>query len=151
MRRGLFIVALLLISSGEGFAQSYGLAFNSHESVMEKRTTFDLSPDDPLCFAGNVELTFDIRFLPNHNAYFGFVLRIVSAENQNIDLIFDEKSNLFKVIIKDLFSGISFGIDSSRLYKEWNHCKLVFNPTSRALQFGVNGKIAGNSRLPVNF
>ena len=151
MRRGLFIVALLLISSGEGFGQSYGLAFNSHESVMEKRTTFDLSPDDPLCFTRNVELTFDIRFLPNHNAYFGFVLRIVSVENQNIDLIFDEKSNLFKVIIKDLFSGISFGIDSTRLYKEWNHCNLAFNPTSRALQFGVNGKIAGNSRLPVNF
>ena len=94
MRRYIYSIVVILFFKISGFAQSYGLTFNSHEVVLEKRTSLDLSPEDSLCFAKNFELGFDINFLPGHQIYFGYVLRIVSTDNQNIDLILTRKPAL---------------------------------------------------------
>jgi DNA-binding SARP family transcriptional activator len=151
MPRYLFVIGIFLITGVKGSAQSYGLAFNSHEAVMEKRTSLDLSPDDSLCFTKNFELRFDLRFMPDYNSYFGYVLRIVSNDNQNIDLIYNASIRSFEVIAGENFSGISFAIDSPRLYREWNQFGLGFNLAKRTLQFMVNGKLAGSSTIPANF
>ncbi|HMH23734.1 MAG TPA: hypothetical protein VK563_18235 [Puia sp.] len=118
---------------------------------MEKRTSLDLSPDDSLCFSKSFVLDFDIRLIPDHKAYFGYVLRIVSNDNQNIDLIYNEKQTSFEVITGENFSGISFAIDSPRLFREWTRFSLRFSPDSLTLQFRVNGKLSGSSAIPANF
>jgi len=148
MRRYIYSIVVILFFKINGFAQSYGLTFNSHEVVLEKRTSLDLSPEDSLCFAKNFELGFDINFLPGHQIYFGYVLRIVSTDNQNIDLIFNQKTGAFKVIAGENFSGISFTADSPRLYKEWNHFDLKFDLEKHVLRVIVNGKTLGNGNLP---
>ncbi len=86
MRRSIYVVAIVLFLKINVFAQ-YGLAFNSHEVVLEKRTSLDLSPEDSFCFTKNFELSFDINFIPNNRTYFGYVVRIISNGSQNIDLI----------------------------------------------------------------
>ncbi|MES1249118.1 MAG: hypothetical protein ABUL46_00465, partial [Chitinophaga rupis] len=139
------IIALLLTVSG--FAQSYGLAFGSHEVVQEKRTCLDLSPDDSLCFSKSFELGFDISFIPAREIYFGYVLRII-AGNQNIDLIYNQRSSSFKVIIGESFSGIGFTIDSIRLHKEWNRLTIKCDLVNHTIGFGVNGKNIGASPIP---
>ena len=139
------IIALLLTVSG--LAQSYGLAFSSHEVVQEKRTSLDLSPDDSLCFSRNFELGFDISFIPAREIYFGYVVRII-AGNQNIDLIYNQRSSSFKVIIGENFSGIGFTIDSVRLHKEWNRIAIKCDLINHTMQFGVNGKNVGTSPIP---
>src|SRR5712664_2206951 len=121
MRRYIYSVTIALLLTVSGYAQSYGLSFNSHEVVQEKRTCLDLSPDDSLCFKNNFELGFDISFIPSREIYFGYVLRIIGNNSQNVDLIYNQPSSSFKVIIGESFSGISFTIDSIRLHKEWNH------------------------------
>src|ERR1700694_4610536 len=121
MRRYIYTSLIALSLTVSGFAQSYGLSFNSHEVVQEKRTSLDLSPDDSLCFSNNFELAFDISFLPFREIYFGYVLRIVGNNSQNIDLIYNQPFSTFKVIIGESFSGISFTVDSTRLHREWNH------------------------------
>src|SRR5882724_3111617 len=121
MSRYLFVIGMLLIAGVNGSAQSYGLSFTSHEAVMEKRTSLDLSPDDSICFS------------------------------KNIDLIYNEKQRSFEVITGENFSGISFAIDSPRLYREWNRLTLKFNLAEKTLQFMVNEKQAGKSRIPANF
>src|ERR1700694_5951658 len=108
MRRYIYTNTIALLLTVSGFAQSYGLSFNSHEVVQEKRTCLDLSPDDSLCFSGNFELAFDISFLTAREIYFGYVLRIIGNNNQNIDLIYNQPSSSFKVIVGESFSGISF-------------------------------------------
>ena len=35
----------------------------------------------------NFDLGFDINYLPNHRTYFGYILRIISNGDHNIDLI----------------------------------------------------------------
>jgi hypothetical protein len=148
MRRYIYSIAVILFFKISGFAQSYGLTFNSHEVVLEKRTSLDLSPDDSLCFAKNFELGFDISFLPRHQIYFGYVLRIISNDNQNIDLIFNQKTSSFKIIAGENFSGISFTVDSLLLYKDWNRFVLKFDLEGHTLQLSVNGKPTGKGNLP---
>ena len=151
MWRGLYIAAIVLLLKVTGFGQSYGLTFNSHEEVLEKRTSLDLSPEDSFCFTRNFDLSFDINFIPNHQIYFGYIIRIISNDNQNVDLIFNEQSHSFKVITGENFSGISFTIDSPRLYKEWNGVNLKFNLENHSLRFFVNGKLTGESSIPSAF
>ena len=50
MKYLVFFIAILLCSHMQGSGQSYGLTFNSHENVLEKRTSLDISPDDSICF-----------------------------------------------------------------------------------------------------
>ena len=150
MSKYIYVFAVALFLKVNSFAQ-YGLQFNSHEVVLEKRTSLDLSPEDSFCFTKNFELRFDISFIPNNKTYFGYVVRIISNSNQNIDLIYDQKSKSFKVINGENFSNISFTVDSPRLYRQWNNFSLKFNLENQTLQFTVNGNLAGSSSIPIRF
>ncbi|SDF51172.1 hypothetical protein SAMN04488121_102136 [Chitinophaga filiformis] len=77
MYRSLLTLFLLLILKTIGQAQSYlsyGLAFNGHEAVAEKRTAFEIGTDKPLCFSGTVRLEFDLNFVSYNHIYFGYIL-----------------------------------------------------------------------------
>jgi len=148
LMRYIYCIIVSLFSTVSGFAQSYGLMFNSHEVVQEKRTCLDLTPDDSLCFKKEFELSFDIRFIPGRAIYFGYVVRLISSNNQNIDLIYNQPLRTFKVIIGESFSGISFSVDSIQLHKEWNRFAFDCNLETHSLQFFVNGKKIGSSSIP---
>src|SRR5450631_4312551 len=98
MRRTVFCIAAALFIQVCGYSQSYGLTFNSHETFLEKRTSLDISPEDSICFSKNFEIGFDINYLPNHRTYFGYILRIISNGEHNIDLIYEHRSHSFKII-----------------------------------------------------
>src|SRR5580704_3653608 len=151
MSRIIFSIAVILFIQTSGYSQSYGLTFNSHETILEKRTSLDISPDDSICFSKNFELGFDINYLPNHRTYFGYILRIISNGEHNIDLIYHQKSHSFKVVNGENFSNISFTIDSPKLYNDWNRLVLKFNLENQTLLFEVNGQKAGNCNIPLNF
>jgi two-component SAPR family response regulator len=151
MRRLINSIAIVLLVHVNCFAQTYGLTFSSHEAVLEKRTSLDLSPDDSLCFTKNFDLGVDINFLPYRQTYFGYVVRIINGNDQNIDLIYDQKTSLFKIIIGEKFSGISFLIDSIKLYKSWTRLNLSFDLENNLLSCFVNGKAVGKSALKVKY
>ena len=151
MRYIVYFIGFVLFSHLQGRGQSYGLTFNSHENVLEKRTSLDISPDDSICFTKNFDLGFDINYLPNHRTYFGYILRIISNGDHNIDLIYHQKSHTFRVINGEIFSNVSFQIDSPRLYREWNRINLKFNLENQTIQFEVNGKLVGTCNTPLDF
>ncbi|SEP32509.1 hypothetical protein [Mucilaginibacter sp. OK283] len=109
-------------------AQSYGLGFYSHEVVQDKRTTLDLSLSN-VSPKENLEISFDLSFMPNHEIYFGYILRIVDDNKQNIDLVYDNQANTrhFKIIIGDRLSKISFNIDDKMLFERWNKLRLLID------------------------
>lgn len=147
MYRSLLTLFLLLILKTIGQAQSYlsyGLAFNGHEAVAEKRTAFEIATDKPLCFSGIVRLEFDLNFVSYNHIYFGYILRIVN-DNQNIDLIYDQKTSLFRVISGQHFFNISFSCDAYQLYNEWNRVAVTMDLKKRQITLAVNGKSVGSS------
>ena len=138
------ILFLLPFFHDTSYAQSYGLRFSSHEVVQEKRTSLNLSPTEDLCFSHDAEISFDLLFAQDMEIYFGYIFRVITADGQNIDLIYNQKYSNFNFIIGDAVSG-TFTIDSTRLYNDWSRFAIRLNATSHEVAFYVNGKFAGKS------
>ncbi|MDB5010698.1 MAG: galactose oxidase [Mucilaginibacter sp.] len=122
---------VLLIVKTESYGQSNGLWFSSYGVVQDNRTSFNLSPDKPFYFKDNFEISFDLSFIPNQASYFGYVLRIIENNNENIDLINNSiTKNRFNLIIGEKLSKISFNIDSNLLYSQWSKLHIKFDLTN---------------------
>ena len=149
MAKYILCISVFLLLKSSCVCQSYGLMFNSHEMVLEKRTSLDLSPNDSFCLAKNFELSFEFSFLRNYATYFGYVLRVVSNKNENIDLIYNQPSSTFKIISGENFSTISFKVDSVRLFKNWNNVVLRFDLEKQTLKCLVNNQEIATSKLNI--
>ena len=103
MERFFYLIIGFLLLSGELWSQSYGLQFSSHEAIPEKRTSLNLTPGEALCFKDDTQISFDLKFLPGLNAYFGYVIRLITTDNQNIDLVSIDNTGNFNFVI-----GVSF-------------------------------------------
>ncbi len=141
-----FLIALSLTATG--WAQSYGLMFNSHEVVLEKRTSLDLSPSDSFCFRKNFDLSFELSFKPNHQVSFGYVLRMICGD-QNVDLMYNQPTSSFNIVVGESFSGISFKVDSLKLFRDWSKVNLSVDLNRYELKCFLNNKLIGTTRLPV--
>ncbi|WP_316813866.1 galactose oxidase [Pedobacter heparinus] len=120
----------LIFCCNKSLAQSYGLGFYSHEVVQDQRTGLDLSPGKTFCFNSSFEVSFDLSFMPARADYFGYIVRFVDNNNENIDLIYDKdpkEKNHFKLIIGDKFSKIAFNIPANVLFSSWNAIKFKFD------------------------
>ena len=114
-----------------GLCAQYGLAFASHEVVLDKRTGVDLSEGRSLCFRNQVELSFDLSFLRNQVDYFGYVVRLILNDQINIDLLYDRQDSIahhFRIVLGEQFSTIAFNIDSNTLFHDWNRIRMTVNP-----------------------
>lgn len=109
-------------------AQSYGLGFYSHEVVQDKRTALELNLNK-VSDKDNLELSFDLSFLPNYPVYFGYIFRLIGDDKQNIDLVYDNQANIrhFKIIVGERLSKISFNIDDKLLFERWNKLRLLID------------------------
>jgi LPXTG-motif cell wall-anchored protein len=124
----LTLILLNILFTSPAMAQSYGLGFYSHEVVQDKRTGLDLNLNN-LAPKDNIEVSFDFSFIPNHEIYFGYILRLISDDKQNVDLVYDNQANTrhFKIIIGERLSKISFNIDDKLLFGHWNKVRLLID------------------------
>jgi len=146
------IPALGVVLFSRCHAQSYGLEFASHDVVLDKRTSLDLSPAKAFTFKDNFDLTFDLSFVPNRHIYFGYILRIIGQDNRNIDVIYDNGSNVrnhFNVVIGGKLSNINFDIAPKQLFSQWNRFNLKFDFDNDRLILIAGGKtyVAKNIHL----
>jgi DNA-binding SARP family transcriptional activator len=123
-------------------AQSYGLRFSSHETVQEKRTALNLTPTDNICLNAHSAISFDLRFVQGMDIYFGYILRLITTDKQNIDVIFNQRTSTFNIIIGETQAG-SFVVDSPRLYQQWSHIELAFDVPAGTIQVQVNHHPSG--------
>ncbi|WP_285545332.1 galactose oxidase [Dyadobacter frigoris] len=147
-----FLLIFILIPGFSRFcqAQSYGLGFDSFEVIQDKRTGLDLSPGNTFCFDKNFELSFELSFLANKKIYFGYVVRLIENDRQNIDLIYDNSANNqhFKLVIGDKFAPFSFDFPGNDLFKKWNRITLKFNKDKKNIQVSYGDK---SFIQPMNF
>jgi two-component SAPR family response regulator len=148
MGRLLLLVCSLLIAHS-AFCQSHGLRFSSHEVVPEKRTSLNLTPKDPLCFKQPAEISFDCSFTPNLETYFGYILRLVTSNNQNIDIVYNQKLQKFNFVIGETVSG-EFTIDSLHLYNAWNQFKLTLDGQTQETRFYLNNRLIATGKANIS-
>jgi two-component SAPR family response regulator len=149
MRKFLYLIIGLLLCSAELFSQSYGLQFSSHEVIPEKRTSLNLTPTEPLCLTAGLEIAYDFKFIPNQKGYFGYLMRIITTNNQNIDVVYNRNSKKLNFVVGDLLSN-NLIIDSAKLFGEWNHCAIQFDTKLQEVRFYINNKFLSSSKLNIN-
>ncbi len=148
MRNFLYLMTGLLLFSGGLYSQSYGLQFSSHEAIPEQRTSLNLTPGEPLCLKENTQISFELKFVPGLNAYFGYVIRLITTDNQNIDLVSIDKTGNFNIVIGESFS-YAFKIDSSSLFGKWNHCEIRFDIKHQEVSFFLDNRLVTKGKLNI--
>ncbi|QMW06670.1 galactose oxidase [Spirosoma foliorum] len=145
-----YCVVALLMASTAIQAQTYGLQFVGHEDIQDSRTSLNLTPDQPLCLKGNVEVSFDLTLVPNYQTYFGYIFRIIQDDKQNLDLLYDQKSRSFKLIIGGRLAQSVIQIDSVTLFNKWNHFTINWDLNQRSLLVSVNNKVIIKDHVTFN-
>jgi two-component SAPR family response regulator len=135
------------------FGQEYGLEFLGHEVVSDKRTSLVLGDEQGICFKNDFSLSFELKFKPKVTSYFGYVFRIITQDNKNIDLLFQSdakgKKQNFRIISGDVDIKLSRQLDSVSLYSTWNHFNIKIH--NNQLQFFGNDKLLGSGNLSFSF
>ncbi len=103
--------------------ENYGLTFNSFNVRQEKRTSLVIGDSQPLCLSDNMDISFDFYLIPDRSIYFGYLFRMINNDGQNIDLVYNQKEEIFNTIIGDSFCNINFTIDKSELYHKWTNIR----------------------------
>ena len=124
------LVFAFLMINDIAIAQIYGLKFQSHDVVLDKRTELNLSPEDLLSFHNEFEISFDYNIylskLPNNSGLFGYVFRIISLENKNIDLLISPTPSInLNLVIGRTDSIIHIGSISNAL-DGWVNLRVKF-------------------------
>jgi hypothetical protein len=96
MKQLLSSIFWIVIFSNSLYSQTYGLQFSSHEVVPEKRTSLNLTSSESLCFKENTTVSFDLKFVSNKLDNFGYIIRIITNNEQNIDIVYNQKKKKFK-------------------------------------------------------
>ena len=108
-------------------AQTYGLKFQGQDVTLDKRTELDLTPDNYLKFEDEFEISFDYKVdLNNLNLLFGYVLRIVSEDNFNVDLISTPDPNQPLNLVVGKNNSIITVIRFENLGSQWINLRLKF-------------------------
>lgn len=148
-----FIWIILFFATIPLKAQNYGLHFYSHETIQDKRTSLDLSPNSTLCLNSSFDLSFDIYFSEHYKDYYGYIFRIITDKGLNIDLIYDQKPtslNNFKLIIGNRFSRITFKLDRKTLFNKWNRLRIKFNRKEDRLYFDVGKRQLTEGKIGIS-
>lgn len=148
MGRVLLLICFVLIANIV-FCQSHGLRFSSHEVVPEKRTSLNLTPKDPLCLKQAAEISFDLAFTPNLETYFGYIMRLVTGNNQNIDIVYNQKLQKFNFVIGETVSG-EFTIDSMHLYGQWSRFKVTLDAKTQEAGFYLNNQLVSKGKANIS-
>ncbi|WP_435355558.1 hypothetical protein [Emticicia sp. SJ17W-69] len=150
----LYIIFLFVqFLSINAFGQEYGLEFLGHEVVSDKRTSLVLGDDKIICPKNDFELSFELKFKPKVTSYFGYVFRIITQDNKNIDFLFqsnaDGQQKSFRIISGDKDIKLNQQLDSVSLYSKWNQFNIKIQ--DKKLQIFCNNKLYGEGTIPFGF
>ncbi|MCF8364121.1 MAG: hypothetical protein K9G70_16030, partial [Prolixibacteraceae bacterium] len=86
------------LNSNHVAAESYGLKFYGQEVKLDERTELNLTPDGFMKFNDEFEITFNYKItseeLNSGSSFFGYILRMINQEGDNIDLLNTPPPNL---------------------------------------------------------
>ena len=137
----IFQILLLgcLISSLEVSSQEYGLNFKGQSYLLDERTGLEISQNEYIKVKNEFEVSFGLKldFKQKGNG-FGYVFRIISKENKNIDLLlsgFQTKSLI--LVVGD--TQTTLPIDLSTINKnDWFDIKIKFFLNKNEIQFSAS-------------
>ncbi len=154
--RVVFIAILLFHSTSYLFGQNYGLEFIAREKNLDYRTELDLRPSGSFEFKNDFELSFDLLLRKKviQTSYFGYILRVISADQYNIDLmhnkIFVDSVDLNLVFGEDI-PKVSYDFDNTIHFDHWINIRLRFNISKHELEIILPDTSIIQSDIPIDY
>ena len=158
----LFVLIVIFSQIGlNSHAQSTGLRFLGQEFPADERTSLELFTRKPFKSSGEFTISFDMALERNFNSYFGYVLRMISDDERNIDLILDNidaDSVMINLIVGDNAVILTYPINKEELYN-WTRIQLHFNLADSTYDMaigdsnsvGSGGSIDPASKFSIHF
>ena len=117
-----------------------GLYFSSHEVIQDKRTSLNLSPNEPYIFPKGFSLEFDANFRKG-DGYYGYIFRIIGDGNTNIDLVSNSvSSSNFSLVYKDkILLSYKWTDLPNAGYNKWLNVRVDVNVKDSKLAVSFNG------------
>lgn len=118
------IIILLLTCTLNVFGidtYQYGLTFNSHQVIQDKRTSLILTPDRLFDLAPGFTMEFDFKLYWSSNAY-GYVFRMINADSICLDFtsnMLERKANFILSDIMNVKENIEFKDTDDTWDKYW--------------------------------
>ncbi|WP_462317209.1 hypothetical protein [Marinilabilia sp.] len=120
--QGIFV----LIGVDTAFCQEFGLEFKGQEFTPDQRTGLNLTPDEYFKFEDEFEISFSLKMRSNVPRNFGYIMRVLDSEGNNVDLIAKkdpEASNLLSLVNSLNDSLITFYLGEK---KRWTNYRIKF-------------------------
>lgn len=140
-------VFIFFLKSFTCFSQDYGLTFNGQNSSLDERTSLNLIPNEFLSFDKEFEISFDLKINLNEKGpLFGYILRIINENDQNIDLIVSNSASLegrdsrLNIVIGNTETVIPINYLNFNK-KNWIKLGLKFSLTDNRLLFSVRDSV----------
>ncbi|WP_315822598.1 hypothetical protein [Paraflavitalea speifideaquila] len=76
-------------------------------------------------------------------------MRLVTSNNQNIDIVYNQKLQKFNFVIGETVSG-EFTIDSLHLYNQWNQFKLTLDGQTQDTRFYLNNRLIATGKANIS-
>lgn len=130
-----YLIILSFFLPADLSGQLYGLQFSSHSDFKENRTHLDLSPNHFFNVHDNFTLSFAMTMRSHEAAVFGYVVRIIDSENENVDLIYNYRTSYstFDLVYGEEVTSISARSDFEQLSREWIPIELRYNYREQSL------------------
>lgn len=123
-------------------AQEYGLKFKGQKFLLDERTSLDLSPDNFIKLGKEFEMSFDLNLsIDKYNNEFGYIFRLISKKNKNIDLLLTKLKNksLLTLVIGNEKINIPLNIKETFL-KDWINVSFKILLDKNELYLNINKK-----------
>ena len=144
MVRFLIILFSILYNGLNAFCQDEflsGLQFSSHEVIPEKRTSLNLTFDEPYKFPDGFSVEMEANFRRG-DGHYGYIFRIIGDEHTNIDLVshLASPSSNFWLVVKDkvIFSYKWTDVPNG-LFDQWLKIRIDIDIRNSKLRLNFNG------------
>ena len=123
---------------------NYGLEFKSHEVDKENRTGLDLTPEKSFNFSKGFTISFDVLFERKSTQIFGYILRIIGNNNQNIDFILASEYGFYpniRATSSETESLLNYVFEKfGNTYDEWIHINLTVETEKNLLLISIGNE-----------
>lgn len=111
-----------------------GLYFCSHENNVDKRTSLILNAGEPYHLNKETYFTLDFDiFIRDVEVKFGYIFRIISNKEENIDLVINNDRQTFLVI-----NNQDFLLKTLPPANQWNHIRVSFDKKQNQISLRLN-------------
>ncbi|WP_162946596.1 hypothetical protein [Chitinophaga barathri] len=80
--------------------------------------------------------------------YFGYIVRVITTDHQNIDLVYNQRLAVFHCVIGEKVTG-EFRIDTLQLYRGWNTIRISFDKKAGEAVFYSRDKPVCRGKLAI--